>query len=99
MQRVPSTYSRRTVLRAASGLAVTGALAAACGGNTGRSGGGGSGPTISQWYHEYGEEGVQQAVQRYAAAYRDATVKVQWTPGGYDSKLAAALLTNDGPDV
>jgi multiple sugar transport system substrate-binding protein len=99
MQRIPSTYSRRAVLRAAGGLAVTGAFAAACGGNSGRPDGGGSGATLSQWYHEYGEEGVQQAVTRYAAAYKDATVKVQWTPGDYDSKLASALLTSGGPDV
>nr|WP_240188565.1 extracellular solute-binding protein [Nakamurella flavida] len=54
---------------------------------------------MSQWYHQYGEAGTQQAVERYAAAYPDATVSVQWSPGDYDKKVAAALLTDSGPDV
>jgi multiple sugar transport system substrate-binding protein len=56
-------------------------------------------PTLNQWYHEYGEEGTKQAVERYAAAYPKATVKVGWFPGDYDSKIASALLTSDAPDV
>ncbi len=57
-------------------------------------------PKLSQWYHEYGEEGVREAVERYAAAYPDAEVSVEWVPGDYDnSLLPAALLTDDGPDV
>jgi len=55
--------------------------------------------TLSQWYHQYGESGTQQAVQRYAAAYKPATVKVQWNPGDYEKKAASALLTDSGPDV
>ncbi|ANH95341.1 sugar ABC transporter substrate-binding protein [Streptomyces sp. SAT1] len=70
----------------------------ACGGNTGR-GGGGSGPALSQWYHQYGEPGTEQAVKRYAAAYEKARVTVQWRPGDYDRQTAAALLTDSGPDV
>ncbi|MEU9114316.1 sugar ABC transporter substrate-binding protein [Streptomyces sp. NPDC048483] len=88
---------RRRVLAAGGGLAAAGALAA-CGSNTGR-GGGGSGPALSQWYHQYGEPGTQQAVQRYAAAYKKADVTVQWRPGDYDRQTAAALLTDSGPDV
>ncbi|KUM92153.1 sugar ABC transporter substrate-binding protein [Streptomyces cellostaticus] len=74
----------------------------ACGSNTGRGGGGdggGSGPKLSQWYHQYGETGTEQAVQRYAAAYKKAHVSVQWRPGNYDQQTAAALLTGSGPDV
>ena len=56
-------------------------------------------PTLSQWYHGYGEEGVQEAVEGYAAAYTDANVEVEWFPADYDSTLAASLLTDDGPDV
>ena len=56
-------------------------------------------PTLSQWYHGYGEEGVEDAVRRFAADYPDANVEVQWFPADYDSTLAAALLTDDGPDV
>jgi multiple sugar transport system substrate-binding protein len=54
---------------------------------------------LAQWYHEYGETGTQQAVERYAREYRDASVTVQWTPGDYDKKAASALLTDTGPDV
>lgn len=98
---------RRSVLTLGGLAAVTGVLAA-CGGNTGRepstgasgaSAGGGSKPTLQQWYHQYGEAGTQQAVERYAAAYPNATVKVTWKPGDYDQSTAASLLTDAGPDV
>ncbi|MET1074654.1 MAG: sugar ABC transporter substrate-binding protein [Umezawaea sp.] len=89
--------SRRTVLSATGAAALAGLLGA-CGSNTGR--GGGSGQQLQQWYHAYGEPGVQQAVERYAKAYDKATVDVQWNPGDYDSKLAAGLLAANGvPDV
>ncbi|MFF8787020.1 ABC transporter substrate-binding protein [Streptomyces sp. NPDC015125] len=90
--------NRRRLLAAGGGAALAAGLATACGSNTGR-GGGGSGPAISQWYHQYGEPGTQQAVKRYAAAYRKADVSVQWRPGDYDRQTAAALLTDSGPDV
>ncbi|MCL3997378.1 ABC transporter substrate-binding protein [Streptomyces lavenduligriseus] len=88
------TISRRTLLAAGTGAG----LLTACGSNTGR-GDGGSGPRLSQWYHQYGEPGTERAVQRYAAAFRDADVSVQWRPGNYDQQTAAALLTDSGPDV
>lgn len=87
---------RRTFLAGAGGAALLGA-AAACGGNTGRGGGGGT--AISQWYHQYGETGTEQAAKRCAASYKKATVAVQWTPGDYASKLNAGLLSSKGPDV
>jgi len=81
-------------------------LSACGGGSSGLSGdqGGassspGAKPTISQWYHQYGEAGTQQAVMRYAKEYPNATVKVQWTPGDYTSKLNSGLLSSSGPDV
>jgi multiple sugar transport system substrate-binding protein len=90
------TISRR-------GLLATGAAAGlltACGSNTGRDEGGpGDGPKLSQWYHQYGEQGTEQAVKKYAAAYKKANVTVQWRPGNYDEQTAAALLTDSGPDV
>ncbi|GGV48778.1 ABC transporter substrate-binding protein [Streptomyces spectabilis] len=91
------TISRRTLLGAGAGLG----LLTACGSNTGRDGGGsgGKGPRLSHWYHQYGEAGAEQAVKRYAAAYREADVAVQWRPGNYDEQTAAALLTTSGPDV
>ncbi|WP_199811566.1 ABC transporter substrate-binding protein [Streptomyces sp. NRRL S-340] len=92
------TISRRALLGA--GAVAGGGLLAACGSNTGRGdGGGGSGPVLTQWYHQYGESGTEQAVKRYAAAYGKARVTVQWRPGNYDQQTAAALLTDSGPDV
>ena len=95
--------SRRQFLALGGGVSIA-ALLAACGSDTGRSGstgsaGGGGTPSIAQWYHQYGEAGTEDAVKRYAAAYKKANVKVTWTPGDYDKKSAAALLTNSGPDV
>lgn len=87
-----------------TGAAFASAALAACGDNSGRpkdSGGRGSGggATISQWYHEYGEEGTEAAVKKYAGAYKDAKVSIQWIPGDYDKKAASSLLTSSGPDV
>ena len=87
---------RRSVLALGGSLAAVGLFGAACGGNTGRSssaasssaGGGKGSVTLQQWYHQYGEAGTQQAVQRYAAAYPNAKVTVQWSPGDYDKKAA-----------
>ena len=56
-------------------------------------------PTLSQWYHEYGEEGTLEAVQSYAAAFPDANVEVEWISGDWETAMAAALLTDEGPDV
>ncbi len=103
-------FGRRQILTLGGSLAASAALAA-CGDNSGRSGttststsggsstGGGTKPALSQWYHQYGEAGTQQAVGKYAAAYTDATVKVEWKPGDYDKSTAASLLTDAGPDV
>jgi multiple sugar transport system substrate-binding protein len=92
------SLSRRRLL-AGGGMALAGAFATACGSNNGRGSGGGSGVHLSQWYHQYGEAGTEQAVKRYAAAYKDADISVQWRPGNYDQQTAAALLTKSGPDV
>ncbi len=94
---------RRGFLGLAGAALGAGALAA-CGGNTGRntsvgSTGAGGKPAIAQWYHAYGEAGTQQAVEKYAKAYPDAAVTVQWYPSGYDQKVSSALLTSSGPDV
>ncbi|MGW7270648.1 ABC transporter substrate-binding protein [Streptomyces sp. NPDC054864] len=90
------TISRRGLLGAGAALG----LLTGCGSNTGRDdGGSGNGPKLSQWYHQYGEQGTEQAVKKYAAAYKKANVTVQWRPGNYDEQTAAALLTDSGPDV
>ncbi|MGP4008381.1 ABC transporter substrate-binding protein [Streptomyces sp. 4N124] len=93
-----TNWDRRNVLRAAMGLAAAGGLAA-CGGNTGRSSGG-SGDALVQYFHAYGEAGVEQAVKKYAKAYKDANVTTQWITGNnFEQKLFAALLTKNAPDV
>jgi multiple sugar transport system substrate-binding protein len=97
---------RRRFLTLTSGLAAAAGLSA-CGTNTGRPDAGssassaasGSRAELTQWYHEYGENGVEDAVKRYAAAYDQATVTVKWNPGEYSKLVAAALLTDDVPDV
>ncbi|MFI9759916.1 ABC transporter substrate-binding protein [Streptomyces sp. NPDC051963] len=93
-----SNWDRRSVLRAAMGLAAAGGLAA-CGGNTGRSGGG-SGDALVQYFHAYGEAGTEQAIKKYAKAYDKANVTTQWITGSnFEQKLFAALLTKNAPDV
>ncbi len=106
--------SRRSILGLGGGLALAATLTA-CGQNnplestttpagtpaTGETGSMPSGEKVdlTQWYHEYGEAGVKEAVERYASDYEGATVTVKWTPGDYNSILAAQLLTADVPDV
>ena len=59
--------------------------------------------TLTQWYHQYGEEGVQDAVMRYAEQYTEANpnveVEVTWNPGDYPTKLGTALVAGEAPDV
>ncbi|HUX88141.1 MAG TPA: extracellular solute-binding protein [Chloroflexota bacterium] len=59
--------------------------------------------SLSQWYHQYGEKGTEQAVMKYAqeyeAAAKNVKVTVTWVPGDYASKLATALAGGSGPDV
>lgn len=98
--------SRRNLFTAASGVAAVAGLAA-CGSNSGMNSstssasgsGGASGVTLEQWYHQYGEAGTQDAVKKYAAAYKDAKVNVTWFSGNYDTAVPAALLTDKFPDV
>lgn len=85
----------------------------ACGSNSGGIGAGSTTPqasasgastpatsvALSQWYHEYGEQGVKEAVTRYASEYTGAKVTVKWNPGDYSKLLNAQLLTSSVPDV
>lgn len=99
MSAFSSNFDRRTALRAAMGLAAAGGLAA-CGSNNGRGGGSGSGTNLVQYFHAYGEAGVEQAVKKYAKAYDKANVTTQWITGSnFEQKLFAALLTKNAPDV
>ena len=94
-----SNWSRRSLLLAAAGTAAAGTLAA-CGGNNGRGVGSGSGKQLTQMFHAYGEAGTEQAIKRYAAAYKGANVSTQWiTSSDFESKLFATLLTKNAPDL
>ena len=101
---------RRRFLSLSGGLTAAAALGlSACGSNTGRpdagssasspAGGSAAAVSLTQWYHQYGEAGVEDAVKRYAAAYPAAKVKVTWQSGEYEKLVGAALLTDDVPDV
>ncbi|WP_327318614.1 ABC transporter substrate-binding protein [Streptomyces sp. NBC_01235] len=94
-----SNWSRRSLFRAAAGMAAAGTLAA-CGSNNGRSGGSGSGVDLTQFFHAYGEQGTEQAIKKYAKAYDKANVTTQWiTSADFESKLFATLLTKSAPDL
>jgi multiple sugar transport system substrate-binding protein len=58
---------------------------------------------LTHWYHQYGEEGTQQAAMKYAADYSkvksNVKVNVVWKPGDYATALNAALLGSNPPDV
>lgn len=100
------SITRRSLFALGGGLAAASTLAA-CGSNTGRTtqptagatGGTGALPALSQWYHQYGEDGVEQAVKAWAAEFSGATVNVNWVLANYEDALAAALLTPTAPDV
>jgi len=58
---------------------------------------------LVQWYHQYGEEGTQDAVNTYAQQYTEANPNVEieiiWQVGDWAAALSALLLTDEGPDV
>lgn len=56
-------------------------------------------PPLAQWYHKYGEDGVEQAVKKWAGEYPGAEVSVNWVLADYEKTLSAALLTASAPDV
>ncbi|WP_246227482.1 ABC transporter substrate-binding protein [Propioniciclava coleopterorum] len=62
-------------------------------------GGDTSKPTISSWYHQYGEDGVESALRTWAGEYPSAKVDVNWVMSDYEKALSAALLTPTAPDV
>lgn len=95
--------TRRRFLQYTGSMTLGGSILAAC---AGTSGGGSTSnpslPTLTQWYHQYGETGTHEAVLRYAKQYTKANVQVSWVPGTgneYPNKLRAALLGTNPPDV
>jgi multiple sugar transport system substrate-binding protein len=102
--RFPNSLTRRRFLQYTGSMALGGSLLAACAGTGGGSGSTSSNglPTINQWYHQYGEQGTEQAVYRYAKGYTKANVQVSWVPGtgnDYPNKVNAALLGSNPPDI
>ncbi len=92
------TFSRRDFLIAAGAISLA-ATATACGTNTGRGNSTATTNSISAWFHEYGEDGVQAALKQDGAAFTKAPVEIKWNPGEYSKLLNSALLTDQGPDV
>ena len=98
----PAALSRRGFLKSATCFAgaVVSASLSGCRRNPGVPG---ARVTLTQWYHQYGEKGTEDAVRRYALEYTrahpDVAVQVVWVPGDYQTKLNTALLTAGGPDV
>lgn len=101
--------SRRKFLQLAA-MAAAGSVLAACGGDKPAAEGtpvdempAADKTTITQWYHEYGEAGCQEAVYRIAEEYTNSqdkmAIEVTWAPGDYAAKLNSALAAGTGPDV
>lgn len=100
---VNHALTRRRLLTLGGGIATAGMLAA-CGSNTGRgsarsTSGKGTGPQLNAWFHQYGEKGTQQALERYAREYQDAQINLNWKPGNYDDAVIAALQSDKAPDL
>ncbi|WP_116112076.1 ABC transporter substrate-binding protein [Austwickia chelonae] len=94
--------SRRRLLALTGGVALVGATnACGLGGQDERAGraAGNPGPSLTQWFHQYGEQGTQQAMERYAADYPAAQVSTTWKGDDYDTAVVTALYLNDAPDV
>ncbi|GAB3134775.1 sugar ABC transporter substrate-binding protein [Tsukamurella serpentis] len=86
--------SRRSVL-AGLGVAGLSGTVAACGR---------TGPEVSRrdlqaWFHQYGEKGASEALDRYAAQFPGGGVRVGIFPGDYEQRVTSALAEGTGPDV
>ncbi|RFU87315.1 sugar ABC transporter substrate-binding protein [Streptomyces triticagri] len=96
--------SRRGFL-GTSMLFVAGSVVACSSDPQGTAAANGADVTLTQWYHQYGEEGTQAAVKRYAAEFTEAhpgiAINVVWGAdvSQYETKLNAALLGDDAPDI
>ncbi len=59
--------------------------------------------TLTQWVHQYGETGVEDAVRRYAEQYTEANpniaIEINWVTGDYGAALNTALVGGTAPDV
>jgi multiple sugar transport system substrate-binding protein len=102
-QRVLPPMSRRRFLQYSGSMALGGSLLAACAGTSNSTAPSNPNlPSLSQWYHQYGEAGTHEAVLKYAKEYGKANVTVSWVPGtgnAYPDKVRSALLGSNPPDV
>ena len=59
--------------------------------------------TLKHWYHQYGEAGTEDAVNRYAEEYTAANpnveIELNWVTGDYGAALNTALVGGTAPDV
>jgi multiple sugar transport system substrate-binding protein len=95
MPTFDTPINRRSMLGGIGGAAALAALGASTAGCSSSDKG------LSQWYHQYGEDGTQDAAKKYAKDYQKAKkvdVTVRWTPGDYATVLSKGLLGNKGPD-
>lgn len=90
-----STRGRAAVAVVAAASALV-ALVGCSGGGGATSGGK---PALTQFYHQYGEDGVEAAVKQWAADDKDAAIDVQWVTGDYNQKITALLLAGKGIDI
>jgi multiple sugar transport system substrate-binding protein len=79
--------------------AVLGASALLISGCSSSAGGGGGDGAVTQFYHQYGEEGVQEAVNAWADDYSDADIDLQWVEGDYAQRVNALLASGRGIDL
>jgi multiple sugar transport system substrate-binding protein len=102
-QRILPPMSRRRFLQYSGSMALGGSLLAACAGTSNSTAPSNPNlPSLSQWYHQYGEAGTHEAVLKYAKEYGKANVTVSWVPGtgnAYPDKVRSALLGSNPPDV
>src|SRR5579884_2131400 len=99
-QRFLNPLTRRRLMQYGGSMALGSSLLAACAGTGSTSNA--NVPSLTQWYHQYGEAGTHEAVLRYAKDYKQANVKVNWKQGTgsvYPDAVRAALLTPNPPDV
>lgn len=95
-------FTRRRFLQYSGTAALGSSFLAACAGTGTTTNNDPNLPSLTQWYHQYGEAGTHDAVMRYAKDYTKANVSVQWVPGTggeYPDKVRTALIGSNPPDV
>ena len=68
-QRFPTSFTRRRFLQYTGSAAVGSSFLAACASGGSPAATNSSLPSLTQWYHQYGEAGTHEAVLKYAKEY------------------------------